>query len=371
MAVHIAAAFLNSNFVLRIGFGFRYSNLSVMHALDGDAGYNYSRIMAKARGVEARLDRLRRLRTEVLGPEQRAELRQALLDKSNLVAAEAAEIAGARMATDLAPDLVAAFGRFMSDPEETDKRCAAKIAIVEALNKLEYDRADVYLTGIRHVQMEPRWGGSDDTAAPLRVNAAFGLVRINYPDVVLMLADLLADSENTARAGAAQALGASGSRAAIPLLRFKAKLGDDDPAVIAECLTALMTAAPEESLPFVAGFLDDASEAIQEGAAFALAESRRADALEILKKHWPEARHSSLREALLLAISMTRLPAALDFLLEIISEGDQAAALAAVSALAIHRHNEAVKERIVSAIGKKKDPALLDRFKKKFESNST
>ena len=88
--------------------------------------------MAKARGVEARLDRLRRLRTEVLGPEQRAELGQALLDKSNLVAAEAAEIAGARMATDLAPDLVAAFGRFMSDPEETDKRCAAKIAIVEA-----------------------------------------------------------------------------------------------------------------------------------------------------------------------------------------------------------------------------------------------
>ena len=59
--------------------------------------------------------------------------------------ADAAEIAGWRIILVLAPDLVAAFDRFMIEPVETDKVCRAKIAIVEALNKIEYDNEDVFL----------------------------------------------------------------------------------------------------------------------------------------------------------------------------------------------------------------------------------
>src|SRR5438045_1708315 len=81
-----------------------------------------------------------------------------------------------------------------------------------------------------------------------------------------------ADPAKVARAAAAQALGAAGSAAAVALLRFKARVGDEEPEVMAACLAALMTAAPAESLAFVAEFLDAPSEAVREGAVFALAE---------------------------------------------------------------------------------------------------
>jgi HEAT repeat protein len=77
---------------------------------------------------------------------------------------------------------------------------------------------------------------------------------MNYRYAVLLLADLLTDRTKTARVAAAQALGESRAPAAIPLLRFKARTGDREPEVTAECLSALM-----ESVPFVKEFL--ASEA--------------------------------------------------------------------------------------------------------------
>jgi HEAT repeat protein len=255
------------------------------------------------------------------------------------------------------------------EPEENDKLCRAKIAITEALNKIEYDKEDVFLTGIRHVQMEPRWGGPEDSAAPLRGNAAFGLVRINYHGVVLLLADLLADSEKVARSAAAQALGASGAPAAIPLLRFKCCIGDKEPEVTAECLTALMTTDPKGSLAFVAQFLDFPSAAIRQGAAFALGECRRPDALDVLMAYWPKSRRDSLEEVILLAISMTRLPAALDFLLGILAADNQGSSAAALSALGIHRHNENVTARIAAAVARKGDAALEASFKEKFQAN--
>lgn len=323
--------------------------------------------MAKLRGVDARLSRLRTLRYETAAVvDHIAELRDSLDDKSNLVVADAAQIVGERGLADLVPEMVAAFERFMEDPAESDKQCRALIAIVTALNKLEYDKEDVFLSGIHHVQPGNSWG-DDDAAAPLRGHSAFGLVRINYPGVVLLLADLLADPARAARAAAVQALGATGSAAAPPLLRYKARSGDKDPAVTAECLTTLMHAFPKESLAFVAGFLRSPSEAIQEGAAFALAESRRADALDALTQHWPQARHGTLQEVILLAISTTRLPGAIDFLLEVLAS-DRQAATPALAALAIHRHNDAVKERIAAIVAKKGDAALLERFQKKFEA---
>jgi HEAT repeat protein len=324
--------------------------------------------MAKSRSVDAKLSRLQALSRETATHDHLLELRKALGDQSNLVVAAAAEIVGERILSDLGPDLVAAFDRFLIEPASHDKLCRAKIALMGALNKIEYDREDVFLSGLRHVQKEPRWGGEEDTAAPLRGSAAFGLVRINHPDVVLLLADLLADPEKVARSAAAQALGVSRAPAAIPLLRFKARLGDQEPDVIVECLTALMTAVPQESLAFVAQFLDSPSEAIQEGAALALGESRRPDALDILKGYWPKARQSSFQEVLLLAISMTRLPAALDFLLEVLTADSQIEASAALSALAIYRHNESVKRRIAAVIAKKGVTALQERFNKKFEA---
>lgn len=319
--------------------------------------------MAKVRGVEAKLKRLRELRHDYAAPEVSAELRSALGDQSSLVASAAAEIVGARLLAELAPDLVAAFERFMIEPEESDKQCRAKTAIVVALNQLEYEREEVFRLGVRHVQGYPM-----DTAVHLRANAAFALTRIRVPDLLSLLVDLLVDRESIVRRAAAQALGASGFAAAVPLLRFKTRCGDADPAVIGECLSALMSLAPAESLPFLAEYLHGHAEAVQEGAAFALGESRRPDALQLLLDYWPRARGGALQDVILLAVAMTRLPKALDFLIGLIAAEPQAIALATVAALRIHRHHDAIKARVAAAVSAKKDPVLAARFKQKFDA---
>jgi hypothetical protein len=321
--------------------------------------------MAKVRGVESKLTRLRLIRNEPITPAVIAELRDGLSDKSNFVAAAAAEIVGERTLTDLVPDLVAAFRRFLIDPVETDKLCKAKIEMVEALNRLEADEEDVYRAGLRHIQMEPAWGGPEDTAAPLRAAAAFALVRVNPRDLIVLLADLLADPEKVARVAAAKALGACGHLAAIPLLRFKARVGDEEPEVIVECLTALVSAEPDESIPFVGGFLNSRTEEVAAGAALALAESRRPAALELLKQFWPKARRDeSLAEVVLLGIAITRLPAGIDFLLELLAQGEAPA----LKALAIHKHNPAVRERVAAVVAKK-GAGLKKAFEKEFPSD--
>jgi HEAT repeat protein len=318
--------------------------------------------MAKVRRVDAKLQRLRLLRDEEPTPAVVAELREFLADKSNLVVAEAAELVGKHALTSLMPDLTAAFHRFLIDPVETDMLCRAKIAIAEALNRLEADEEDVYRAGLRHVQREPCWGGSEDTAPPLRAAAAFALVRMNPRDLTILLADLLADPEKVARSAAAKALGALGTQAAIPLLRFKARVGDAEPDVVADCLTALVQAAPEESLSFVAEFLSSAADEIAEGAALALGESRRPAALDILKDHWPRARrHESLGSVLLLAVAITRLPAGLDFLIQLLADEGEPGAIAA---LAVHRHNPTIRDRVAEVV--KAKPALRKAFEKEF-----
>jgi HEAT repeat protein len=320
--------------------------------------------MAKARGVEAKLLRLRSLRNQQVAAAAVEELRAALGDVSNLVVAEAAAVIGDSAVQELAQDLVAAFERLMIEPEQSDKQCRGKIALVEALNKLEYAGPEVFLRGIAHVQ-EPRWGDPDqDTAGPLRAHCAFGLARINPPNLLLLLTDLLLDRDKAARAGAIRALGSSGSLAAIPLLRFKAQLGDKEAEVTGECFEALLELAPTQSLPFVGRFLHSGSAAVQEAAVFALAESRRPEAFTMLQDFWPRA-PQDLGEAVLLAIAMLRIPAALDFLIALVA-GKDPHSRAALSALAIHRHYDKTKERVAAAVKVNGEPGVQQWFLKKF-----
>jgi HEAT repeat protein len=245
--------------------------------------------MAK-RSLEAKLARLRQLRDEPASPQLAQELRSALADGSNLVVAAAAEAVGQAGLLDLAPDLVAAFDRFLVDPVRTDKLCSAKTALALALDRLEYPHAAVFLRGIRHVQPEPAWGGSRDTAAPLRATCAFALARIDARGVLPLLVDLLTDPEKVARVGAAQALAYCGSEAAGLLLRLKARVGDKDPEVVAECLRGVLQLSAQEGVSFVAGFLRSADEAIAESAVLALGDSRRPEAFDALKAFWTAAR---------------------------------------------------------------------------------
>ena len=287
-------------------------------------------------------------------------MRRALDDGSDLIVAEAAAVAGLNQMRELAPLLVVAFERLMIEPEETDKQCRGKIAIVEALNQLEYAGPEVFLRGITHVQ-DPVWGAKppEDAAGLLRASCALGLARLDHPDRLLCITDLLLDQDKTARAGGVRALGNSGSLAAVPLLRYKARVGDVETQIVGECLQGLLTLAPEQSLVFVASYLRMPDAAIQEAAMFALAESRRPDALAVLIDFWGET-PGSLEESALLAISMFRLPAAIDFLTSLIARKERPAR-AALSALAIHRHYPKIKEAVAAAVTANGDAELAQR----------
>jgi HEAT repeat protein len=223
----------------------------------------------------------------------------------------------------------------------------------------------VFLRGLTHRQ-DSRFGEppGQDAAGALRAFCSFGLARIDHPGAVLLLTDVLLDSDDTARAGAARALGNTGSLAAVPLLRYKVRTGDRLADVIDECFVSLLTLSFEESLPFVTSYLRAHDSALQGAAVFALAETRRPEAFAVLTDYWPGA-PAELRESILVALAMFRLPAANDFLIGLIA-GNDPSARSALSAMAIHRHNPKITASISAAVEANGTESVRAWFMKKF-----
>lgn len=322
--------------------------------------------MAKAASIEEQLAEVTRLSKLPDSPEVREQLRKHFAGKISLVVAKAAEIVAHIENHELAPDLIAAFHRFMLNPVKNDKGCAAKTAIVKALLAADCDDEAIFVTGIRHVQLEPTWGGRADTAAPLRALCALGLVQVGSPDAMNELAALLADTEADARIGAARALGHCGPMAA-PLLRFKVLTGDAEPAVIAECFNGLMALSASASFEFVARFVDPHYPSLYEHAALALSESRLPEVFEVLTSKWTATFDREFKQTLLLPIALTRSEAARDFLISVLESGDDRLATAAIATLGIYREDATMRKRAEEAIGGPNKSQLLAALRRVFE----
>lgn len=322
--------------------------------------------MAKAASIEERLADVARLSKEPDTPEARKQIRTLLAAKVSLIVARTAEIVAHIHDHDLVPDLVAAFHRFMTDAVKTDKGCAAKTAIVKALLAADCDDEKLFLTGIRHVQLEPIWGGRADTAAPLRALCGLGLVQVGSPDAMNELAVLLADNEGDARIGAASALGHLGP-AASPLLRFKVLTGDAEPAVIAECFNGLMSLSASASFEFVARFVDQRYPELYEHAALALSESRLPGVFELLKERSTATFDRDFKQSLLLPVALTRSEEGLDYLISVLESGDVKMATAAIAALSIYGKDPTIRSRVEEATGGPNKAQLLAALKRHFE----
>lgn len=328
--------------------------------------------MAKSRRLEDRLAALEEVRLDPTSERSHGALQKALTTKTNHVVGRAAEIIGDFQLMTLEPDLVAAFERYMVNGQKTDPGCIAKTAIVNALYRMEAHQLDVYLKGIGHRQLEPVYGGREDTAAKLRGVSALALVRINYPSAMLQLAHLLADPESDARIAAARAIGDAGNVVSgEPLLRYKALIGDAHPQVLCECFGALLHLAPDTSLAFVAGFLrrdpahpgahtGAASGPVAEAAAVALGESQLVQAFPFLEAAWEDARgDAEMRQTLLLAIALLRHERPLGFLLNLLGE-DMPTAQQAFAALRMYQAEPRIWEQVEAALRKFGRTALLE-----------
>jgi hypothetical protein len=288
------------------------------------------------RGFDAELAQLEALRNADPST-TRAPLRKALGSKNNFIVARAAKLIVDHHLTALIPDLVATFPRFLEEPYKSDPQCWAKEAIAKALAAFDYQEPEIFLTGIRTFQPGP----TDDAAATLRGTSALALVNcrsLASHAVLSHLLPLFADKQLPVRVNAARAVEQIGSDAAALLLRLRAELGSDEPELLGACYSGVLHLEGVEAIPWVAKFLpaadrrgDDEADDTAAEAAFAIAETRSEAAFAVLKTQYQRTRDRHFRDTLLNAIALTRQDAAMDFLLGLIAEGDEAAREALVN----------------------------------------
>ena len=253
------------------------------------------------------------------------KLAEALGHRNNFLVAKAATLALHHRLNALTPQLVAAFSRFLENPVKFDPQCWAKNAIAKALAAFEDQEPEIFLSGMRHVQLEPVWGGSSDTAGPLRGTCALALVQcrnVNSHRVLTHLTPLLADKELTVRVNAARAIEQVGTDSAALLLRLRAELASDGPELLGACYSGVLALEGASAIPWVARFLVAEDYQAAE-AALAIAQTHTAESFQTLHEAFTRARDAWFRTAVLSAIALTRRQEATDWLLELIENEEQ------------------------------------------------
>jgi HEAT repeat protein len=308
----------------------------------------------------AELDALSSLSAEEALP----ALQKALKSPNNYLSAKAAEITRKLNLQELTPDLIAAFDRFFTEAEKRDPQCWAKNAISRTLAEFECPDSAVFLRGLRHIQLEPVWGGRSDTAGTLRSTCAHALVgccELREPELLGLLIELFRDKDNAVRAEAARAIAQVGSDAASLLLRLRATLGNDEPEVLAHCFAGVLSIEGTPTIAWISTFFRQEDEVAAE-AALALGQTRNPEAFDALRKAFAEHKDSWFGGVLLTAIALTRCPEAFDFLLELIREDSRFAA-EAIPAIWNAVPPAEVKEHLEAAVRETGSERLIRVFR--------
>jgi HEAT repeat protein len=249
-------------------------------------------------------------------------LRKALGHRNNFVVAKAADIIRGLELNQLTPELLIAFDRFFDDPLKTDPQCWAKNALSRTLATFEHQDADVFLRGMKHIQLEPVWGGSSDSAGVLRGTCALALVQCRSLTESALLAHLLelfADKEKSVRVEAARAIEHVGSTAAALLLRLCAVLGADEPDVLGACYGGILRIDGPSSIEWVSRFLATGDDAAGE-AALAIAGTHSPKAFTTLRERFEGESDPWFLSVLLSAIALTRQDEATEFLVDLVKK---------------------------------------------------
>jgi HEAT repeat protein len=298
------------------------------------------------------MQQLRRLRSGPAAPDLDSVLHKAFSDRSNLLIAEAARTVGELRLPAWIPSLLASFDKLFDDPVKTDPKCWGKTAIVKALVELDYSDSAPFARGLRHIQMEPVYGGFEDSAHHFRANCVLALVQttdITRFEILRLIVDAMSDSADPVRVEAIRALNQLGGDEAVLLLRLKARFGDPRPLIIGHVYDALLNMERERAVAFVAGYLNSADTEVRDEAALALGASRLAGAVTVLIETWQSAHSDIFAGVLLRAISSSRLPEAIEFLLGVVRTGSSRQSAAAVEALKLHEGTPEIQASIEAA----------------------
>jgi HEAT repeat protein len=191
-----------------------------------------------------------------------------------------------------------------------------------------------------------------------------GLVNTSYSRALVEIVALLHDPNPHVRKGAIRAIAFTQPLAAEAVLRSKAIQGDAEPDVTGEALSALLKIAPNDSMAFVAGFLDSPEDPVlRQAVACALGASKLEESLEILRSCWNNEPYKREQDhALLLGAVLHRSEDAFAWLLDVIVEEDRASARFVVEELSIYRSDKKLRKRVKAALARRNDDALVGLF---------
>jgi HEAT repeat protein len=279
-------------------------------------------------------------------------LQKSLQDRANLIVAEAANVAANLNLSALIPELLTAFDRLVENPLKTDPKCWGKSAIVKALTRLDYAESAVFVRGSHHVQMEPVWGGQEDSAIQLRSLCVLALAQcrdLTRTEILRRLVDSMADVADPVRLEAVRAVEQMNGDEAPLLLRLKAHAGDRRPAVIGQVFDSLLNLERAEAVRFVAGYLKSTNVEVCDEAALALGGSRLPAAVAVLIETCKETAYREFRGVLFRALSISRQDVAIDFLLNVVRTGLSGDLELALDALKTHEQSPEIQAMVEQA----------------------
>lgn len=292
-----------------------------------------------------------------------AELRKLLGEDNVFFIGEAAKMVKSKELRDLEKDLADVCRRLL-EKKIADRGCIAKRHVLDALVAFEADVPQVYLLGLHYVQFEVAGGPPEDTAGNVRGLCAHGLVRIDYRGANLEIAPLLFDPLPEVRIAVAEALASSGDRTCGAVLHVRLLAGEDMPDVQEALYRCLLAIDSKRYVPVVAKGLKDG----EESAALALGESRLSEALPILQDALRTAL-GDLEDTILLSIGLLRIEEATAYLMELVESAHEGRAIGALQALALHRHDTRLGDKLAQIIKNRKSKKLHNIFAEKFGRN--
>jgi hypothetical protein len=289
--------------------------------------------------------------------EAAAAFKKALRDRNNFYVSKVAKLIRERRLASLTSEILAAYDRFFDDPVKSDPQCWAKNELARTLVDLEYRDPAPFLRGVQHVQMEPVWGGEEDTATTLRSVCVLALAGCALPAhrILELQLELLADPSLPVRIDAVRAIASVGGPEALLMLRLKSLLGDKESQVTGQCLQSLLELDAEGQLPFASRFLASRDQELRMEAIASIALCDAESAVTILSAHLKHERATEARELLVKSLGASKQEAAASFLLELIATARGPLAATAVEALAGSRFRETFRDRVQKAVESRTD----------------
>ncbi|MFT7679369.1 MAG: HEAT repeat protein [Planctomycetota bacterium] len=271
---------------------------------------------------------------ESAGVQARELLVRALGSDSSRAQTKAVEIIGEQRLEGYEDLLLKAFEAAMGKGAKGDPGCGLKLALAEALDFLDCLHPEPFLQGVVHRQMEASWGKPEDSAGPLRSRCGLALVRLRYPRVLDILADLLCDTEVNVRSAAAGSVAYHGDERGTALLRLKLGLPEPEPDVTTDTLKALLALDAAQGLVAARRLLEGTGAGCH-GALLALGESRVAGALELLLGFASRTVIDRDVQVVCLALGSVRGKQARSALLEMVATGSESRVGHALEGLAL------------------------------------